>query len=106
MPDLAASIRPTRSNSGVFPSKLSHFIAPHLFPVLDRTALSGGQRGYHNYFELVQETWAATSAEDQEILRTRLTTLVQARSGEPLYSDFPIVNKIVELRLIGRRHQR
>jgi hypothetical protein len=34
-----------------------------------------------------------------------LATLIESRSGTPMFSGYPIVNKIVELRLIGRRHQ-
>lgn len=104
LPDLAALIKPTRGNSGVFPSKLSHFIAPRLFPVLDRTALPGGQHDYRSYFNLVKDTWENTSPADQEALRMGLTTLVQARSGGSMFNGYPIVNKIVELRLIGRHH--
>jgi hypothetical protein len=104
LPALAALIKPTQGRSGVFASKLSHFIAPRLFPVLDRTALPGGRHDYRSYFTLVQDTWDSTSLADRDALKARLTTLVEARSGGPVFDRFPIVNKIVELRLIGRHH--
>ncbi|TDO39836.1 hypothetical protein C8E87_3540 [Paractinoplanes brasiliensis] len=104
LPELAAEIKHTKSGSGVFPSKFSHFIAPQLFPVLDRTALPGSGLDYGSYFMLVQETWAGMEPEDQQALRARLTSLVQQRSGGSMVNGYPIVNKIVELRLIGRRH--
>ncbi|GAA0486070.1 hypothetical protein Ade02nite_09760 [Paractinoplanes deccanensis] len=104
LPDLAALIKPTRSESGVFPSKLSHFIAPRLFPVLDKTALPGGQHDYGSYFALVQDTWRATDPGVQEALRQRLTAIVREHSGGSMIDDYPVVNKIVELRLIGRHH--
>ncbi|MFC4070416.1 hypothetical protein [Actinoplanes subglobosus] len=103
LPDLAARIKPTAGSSGVFPSKLSHFIAPRLFPVLDRLALGGGS-DYGRYFELVQQTWAGTEPADRELLRQRLTAHVHAHSGGTMVNGYPVVNKIVELRLIGRAH--
>jgi hypothetical protein len=104
LPDLAALIKPTRGGSGVFPSKLSHFIAPRLFPVLDRTALPGGGHSYGSYFKLVQDLWDGTGANHQLALRGRLTALIQQRTGGSMVDGYPVVNKIVELRLIGRHH--
>jgi hypothetical protein len=56
------------------------------------------------YFNLVKATWESMSSADQEALRARLTALVQARSAGAMFDRYPIVNKIVELRLIGRHH--
>ncbi|MGK5682360.1 hypothetical protein [Actinoplanes sp. URMC 104] len=104
LPALGARIKPTASGSGVFPSKLSHFIAPALFPVLDQTALPGGQGSYAGYFDLVRQAWAGTRAADRAALQERLTAeITNAGHDEPI-TGYPFVNKIVELRLIGRHH--
>lgn len=104
LPAVGALIKPTVSSSGVFPSKLSHFIAPALFPVMDQTALPDGHNGYGAYFDLVQRTWATTSAADRAVLRERVTDEIRkAGHGGPV-AGYPFVNKIVELRLIGRHH--
>jgi hypothetical protein len=105
VPEVASKIKVTRSASGVFPSKLAHFLSPALFPVLDKTALPGSKHDYESYFCLVQQTWADTSPEDRTLLRQRLTAIITAASGrQQPFERFPIVNKIVELRLIGRHH--
>ena len=102
LPNVAAKIKPTRNGSGVFPSKLAHFLSPHLFPVLDKTALPGDKHGYGSYFHLVQQTWADTTPEDQELLWQRLSGIITAATGRQPFDRFPFVNKIVELRLIGQ----
>ncbi|UQU67374.1 hypothetical protein COUCH_14370 [Couchioplanes caeruleus] len=104
LPDMAARIKPTRNGSGVFPSKFAHFVSPRLFPVLDKTALPGRQHNYGSYFRLVQQTWADTSPQDQRRLRQRLAEIITATTGQEPFKRFPTVNKIVELRLIGRQH--
>jgi hypothetical protein len=104
LPALGTRIKATVSGSGIFPSKLSHFVAPALFPVLDRTALPGAQSSYADYFDLVQQTWAGTSSTDRVLLRERITAeITKAERGGPV-AGCPYVNKIVELRLIGRHH--
>ncbi|GAA0936504.1 hypothetical protein [Virgisporangium aurantiacum] len=105
LPDLARLIKPTRGNSAVFPSKLAHFIAPPLFPVFDKTALPGGHNDYGSYFNHVKDTWNSTDRSDQQALRARLALLIESRSGRPMVSGYPVVNKIVELRLIGQHHR-
>lgn len=104
LPDVAAKIKPTGNGSAVFPSKLAHFLSPRIFPVLDKTALPGGKHNYGSYFRLVQQTWADTSPEDQRLLKQRLTEIIISTTGRQPFERFPTVNKIVELRLIGRHH--
>jgi hypothetical protein len=105
LPDLVRLIKPTRGNSAVFPSKLSHFIAPSLFPVFDKTALPGGHNDYGRYFNQVKNVWESTDRADKQALCARVEALIESASGRPMVSGYPVVNKIVELRLIGRRHQ-
>jgi hypothetical protein len=104
IPALCARIKPTVTQSAVFPSKMSHFIAPALFPVLDQTALPGGRHSYAGYFDLVRTTWAGTDAADRDVLRERLTTEISKAGHDAPATGYPFVNKIVELRLIGRHH--
>lgn len=104
-PTLAATIKPTRSNSPVFTSKFCHFLAPRIFPVVDNTALGNRWPTYEMYFRYVQDEWASTETIDRTTMITRVTERIEA-TGAAVFPGFPLVNKIVELRLIGRHHPR
>lgn len=102
-PKVVFRLKPTRSGSPVFPSKLCHFLLPKVFPVIDGLALAGHSLTYEAYFRLVKGTWAATPDDMQQRLTAEITHLVN-ESGRPLDPAFPVVTKIVELALIGRDH--
>ncbi len=85
--------------SPVFTSKFCHFLAPSLFPVVDNAAM-GGAPSYQRYFQRVQAEWSSTPLDVQHEIRIALTRLVES----PLAPGYPVVNKGVELCLIGRRH--
>jgi hypothetical protein len=104
-PTMAATIKPTRSNSPVFASKCCHFLAPRIFPVVDNEGLGNRWSTYEAYFRFVQNEWATTEPNDRIAMTTRVVERIQA-TGAPVGAAFPLVNKIVELRLIGRQHQR
>ncbi len=94
-------LRPEPVRSPVFTAKFCHFLLPAVFPVVDRAAMglpSGSEYGAH--YEAVQREWESTPDHVQQELRAALA--VQVR--EPLTPTFPVVNKIVEICLIGRRH--
>ena len=100
-PDEVANIKPTKTPSPVFTSKFCHFLLPRIFPVVDRQAVGGGWRTYQAYFNYVQYEWSTTDPSTQADLITALTA---ATGATQLYSGYPIVTKVVELRLIGRSH--
>lgn len=103
LPAIAAEIKPMQSgSSAVFTSKFCHFLLPKIYPVVDNAAL-GGSYTYKAYFQHVQKEWESTSRADQQALRAELSRLIQD-VGQPPSGDFPMINKIIEVRLIGRRH--
>jgi hypothetical protein len=104
--DEVGNIKPMKYGpSPVFTSKFCHFLLPRVFPVVDTLGLGGGWRTYEAYFKYVQDEWARTDSETQAALVAELTKHIVAAKGEPVSPGFPMVNKIVELRLIGRRHR-
>jgi hypothetical protein len=102
-PILVATIKPTRSHSPVFASKFCHFLLPRVFPVVDNEGLGNRWSTYRRYFHCVQDEWAATEPADRTALIAMLTGRIEA-TGATVFPGYPFVNKVVELRLIGRRH--
>jgi hypothetical protein len=102
-PDVVATIKPTLAPSPVFTSKFCHFLLPRVFPVVDNEALGGSWPSYETYFRFVQDEWSATQEATRAELEAALKTLIES-AGRPAFPGFPMVNKIVELRLMGRRH--
>lgn len=100
-PNEVAKIKPTKAPSPVFTSKFCHFLLPRVFPVVDNEAVGGGWSTYQAYFRYVQYEWNTTDASTRADL---ITALTEATGSTQLYSGYPIVTKIVELRLIGRSH--
>lgn len=102
-PDLVGTLKPTRNPSLVFASKFCHFILPKVFPVGDSYALGVGGWSYERYFREVQCEWTSSAPATQATLIGEMTQLIEDR-GSQVSAHFPMINKIVELRLIGRRH--
>jgi hypothetical protein len=102
-PILVATIKPTRSHSPVFASKFCHFLLPRVFPVVDNEGLGNRWSTYQRYFQCVQDEWAATEPADRTALRALLTERIKA-TGATVFHGYPFINKVVELRLIGRQH--
>nr|WP_296075683.1 hypothetical protein [uncultured Actinoplanes sp.] len=100
-PDVVATLKPTRSP--VFTSKLCHFLLPKVFPVIDGLAVGGLSFTYERYFNVVKGSWEATDPDTRKALIAEMTRLVE-QLDRPLEPTFPLVTKIVELALIGRRH--
>jgi hypothetical protein len=100
-PSEVVKIKPLRNPSPVFTSKFCHFLLPRIFPVWDNEAVGGGWRIYSAYFKRVQDEWNST---DPAIRQDLVRTLTEATGQRELFSGYPVVNKIIELRLIGRRH--
>lgn len=102
-PNEVAKIKPTKIPSAVFTSKFCHFLLPRVFPVMDRTAVGGRSQTYETYFKSVQDNWTDTDRDTQEAL---IAGLIEAAGVPELFSGFPVINKIVELRMMGRSHPR
>jgi hypothetical protein len=100
-PNEVATIKPTKSPSPVFTSKFCHFLLPKIFPVVDNEAVGGGWRTYRAYFKFVQYEWDSTEPAVQTDL---IRALTKAIGQNQIFSGYPMINKIIELRLIGRRH--
>ncbi len=97
-----AKIKPTRVPSPVFTSKFCHFLLPKVFPVVDNAAIGGRWQTYGDYFRFVQDEWSSTDPATQAAL---VTGLIEATGLKELFPGFPVTNKVIELRLIGRRHR-
>ena len=102
-PATVAEIKPTLTPSPVFTSKFCHFLLPPVFPVVDNEGLGNAWATYERYFRFVQREWETTPEEARTKLMAELRGQIEA-AGAPVFGGFPLVNKLVELRLIGRRH--
>ena len=102
-PTKVAAIKPVKGGSPVFPSKFCHFLLPKVYPVVDTSAMGNGWQTYESYFRFVQGEWGATPLDFQKELLALLDGEIAA-AGSPAFTDFPFVNKIVELCVIGRQH--
>jgi hypothetical protein len=104
-PTLVATIKPTRSHSPVFASKFCHFLLPRVFPVVDNEGLGNRWPTYDRYFRHVQDEWIATGPAVRTAMIRTLTRRIEA-TGASVFLGYPFVNKVMELRLIGRQHPR
>jgi hypothetical protein len=100
-PNEVAKIKPTKVPSPVFTSKFCHFLLPKVFPVVDNEGLGNRWPTYEDYFRFVQEEWQSTDSATRVQLVAEVTRAIEA-TGQQVYPGFPMTNKIIELRLIGR----
>jgi hypothetical protein len=98
-PTLVAEIKDV--TSPVFTSKFCHFLAPRIFPVTDNKLMGLPFPTYEAYFTAGRAEWLGTDRATQDDLIKLLTHEV----GEPLFGDFPMKCKLIELCMIGRRHK-
>jgi hypothetical protein len=102
--NLVGEIKPMKGlPSPVFTSKFCHFMLPMVFPVVDNEGSGNRWPRYEQYFNHVQSLWASTPEDTRAALIAAMTEAVES-TGLKLNPEFPMVNKIVELRLIGRQH--
>jgi hypothetical protein len=92
---LASSIKP---GSPVFPSKLTHFIFPKLFIVVDNKAT--GVSEYEIYWRGMKDAWSRFPEKNRAI--DILTRPVEC--DRPLHSGYPIETKIMEICQIGNNY--
>ncbi|SRR5712692_5048780 len=97
-PKLVAEIKDVPSP--VFSSKFCHFLAPHIFPVVDNAAMGNPFRTYEAYFTTAKAEWRETAAE----IQAELTALLTQKIVHPLFSGFPMKCKLIELCMIGRKN--
>ncbi len=101
---LVSEIKETRSP--VFTSKLCHFLAPRIFPVVDKAAMGRPYATYELYFNAAQKEWKSTDAATQRMLVGRMAEAVLKGRGDdtgaPIAQVYPLKCKLVELCLIGR----
>lgn len=93
----AAGLKPTRSNSPVFGSKLCHFMLPRLYPVIDRAAV-GWDVPYERYWSACRDAWLRSVADHDE-----LKAIINLRVPDADRSAFPYATKIPELCIAGER---
>jgi hypothetical protein len=93
----AARLKPTKSNSPVFGSKLCHFMLPALYPVIDRAAV-GWDVPYERYWSACRDSWL-----DAADLHSELMAIVDLRVPDVDRSTFPYQTKIPELCISGER---
>jgi len=93
--DLASEIKPVKSGSGVFPSKMCHFLFPKLFPPMDNEVT--GLSEYELYWRGMKDAWRGFK--DKAEARTIITEAI--RSDQPLHPDYPFETKTMELSHMG-----
>ena len=84
--------------SPVFSSKLCHFLAPHIFPVVDNAAVGNHFDSYETYFNAVRTEWCETD----NYTKGKLTDLITNKIGYKMLPNYPVKCKVIELCLIGR----
>lgn len=81
--------------SPVFASKLSHFLFPKIFPVIDNEVIGLGYGPYNNYWGFIKKNW--TESQEKEICKQILANAI----GENAIKQYPWAIKITEICLIG-----
>ncbi len=84
-------------NSPVFGSKMCHFLAPKIFPVIDRELMGLPFEDYEEYYIKGQQEWMETA----EGLRDDLVGMLRDRIPD-MIEHYPVKCKIIELCYIGR----
>lgn len=97
-PLLVTKVKPLKYPSPVFTSKFCHFLAPRIFPIVDNKAMGNPFATYEAYFTTARLEWLSTDS----ATRTELVALLTQEIGAPVFSDFPMKCKLIELCLIGR----
>lgn len=93
---LVAEIKNVRSQ--VFSSKLCHFLAPHIFPVVDNAAMGNPFDSYEAYFNAGRQEWCETDNDTRDILMDLITNEIEPN----MVPGYPVKCKIIELCFIGR----
>lgn len=85
--------------SPVWESKLCHFLAPHIFPVIDNVAMGKSFEWYEEYFETRRNEWNESDDNTRNVLTNRISDEIGHNTITP---NYPVKSKIIELCFIGR----
>jgi hypothetical protein len=98
-PPLATQIKWLVFPNPMFTSKFCHFLVPRIFPISDQKAVGNPFPKYEDYYRFAREEWLSTDTATQTDL---INVLTQSING-PVFSEYPMKCKLVELCFIGRR---
>ena len=93
---LASEIKNVQSP--VFSSKLCHFLAPNIFPVIDNAAMGNPFDSYEEYFNAGKQEWHETDNDT----RDELLNIITDEIGPDIMPGYPLKCKLIELCFIGR----
>ena len=99
---IAFAIKPTKSRTPVFASKMCHFLFPKLFIVMDRTAT--GVENYELYWRGLKDAWNAFNEKEQA--QKILINAIQHRRNLPIHPEYPVETTIMEICAIGYNHSK
>ncbi len=88
--------------SPVFVSKLCHFLAPHIFPVIDNKAMGKPFDSYEEYYNAGRQEWHETDHDT----RGALLEIITNEIGADMMPDYPLKSKVIELCFIGRNQNK
>jgi hypothetical protein len=93
--DLASEIKPVKSGSGVFPSKLCHFLFPKVFPPMDNEVT--GLSEYELYWRGMKDAWCRfkNKVEAMSIIAESI------ESDQRIHPLYPFETKTMELSHMG-----
>jgi hypothetical protein len=88
-----------KNGSPVFASKLSHFIFPKVFIVMDRSGTETSPYDY--YWQGMVNEWR--SFKDKHVAIDALKKQIEKNSSRPVHPEYPFQTKIIELCHIGHK---
>jgi len=91
--------------SPVFTSKMSHFINPSLFPVIDGEVIGLKFPKYKEYWEYIQDLWVNLNQKEEliNILENQINASKNHNLLDEINLKYPYPTKITELCLIGEK---
>lgn len=96
--EIAFEIKPLKSMTPVFASKMCHFLFPKLFIVMDNKATGVGH--YELFWRGLKDSW--NKFNDKEKARNILFKAIQNRR----HRNYPVETTIMEICAIGYNHSR
>lgn len=91
----AQAIKPTKGGSPMFPSKLCHFLVPHVFPVCDHEFAGTSAQSYEEFWRDARDAWCECPNRDELIAELR--SAIPHEVGD----EYPWCTKIVDLCAAG-----
>jgi len=97
-PELVTEIKWLVFPNAMFTSKFCHLLAPRIFPVSDKDAVGNPFATYEKYYTAARGEWLSTDT----AIQTELVNVLTEAIGEPVFSEYPMKCKLIELCLTGR----